>query len=717
MVNRARIGEAWEALDLNVVRHLEIQFELLPGQEHPEDLFQLLRRKYAVPEQEEILIAGFRLLTFMPVMRIRADELIDFVHEKGKRYRSFTSWKALIELIESHITGLEDLVLTRESLNRKDRRRLRVMNRTLAIDKKLRNSLYKISVDSELKLSNSSENEDAIRQAAWRALLRSLPANRIELFQEGLLQHEGRFLLATLEEAAKLHQRMLWNQLLSHWERLFTQNLPEDEKSKRLKAVASYFEATRNYDAIRYDGQEISPFLKFALDHEDADVRDVFLKAIVNAGYRLEIDKEIQRRDILNIRKNLTQSNNRVIENELARLRGETVERQKEKADCVFEIQDGLRERDKMITEGWIHNSQFQVSMEEVREVLTETLDQASHEYAALDELQCRMRFELENSRKVRDHVQSLVNQHRMHAKERDRIQDELNSEQQNFLHTELELNDIFNEIKCLKLNFPSAPKMTGDPEVDQRAADRHTQEVGKIQSEIRRLQDRSNDLEGTAYRLRGVIKHCEQGISREETAMEKLQREIDITRKEIKRLKYNINAIRSDFCAGQQRWKAMRREIEILREEKDRIAHEFAAARQHAKEELSQNTSQIEIYQQELTQKQIEIHRLSNLLNQTGRHKDNQTTKSQELIQALDSGRHHHDDIAKKAIVESANANDIGYSLEARENQNIMQQQESRVHYAYGTSEALSRQDKPPTRKEHKKQKRQAVRRRRLPF
>ncbi|MGD9211613.1 MAG: hypothetical protein PVI90_12585, partial [Desulfobacteraceae bacterium] len=33
MVNRARIGEAWEALDLNVVRHLEIQFELLPGQE------------------------------------------------------------------------------------------------------------------------------------------------------------------------------------------------------------------------------------------------------------------------------------------------------------------------------------------------------------------------------------------------------------------------------------------------------------------------------------------------------------------------------------------------------------------------------------------------------------------------------------------------------------------------------------------------------------
>ena len=141
--------------------------------------------------------------------------------------------------------------------------------------------------------------------------------------------------------------------------------------------VADYFEATRNFDAIRHDGQDISHLLKLALDHEDSNVRDMYIKTIINAGYRLEMEKEVQRREILSTREELTKSNNRVIEleDELSRLNRETVEQQKQKADCVLEIQEGFQERDRMVTEGWINTSQFQVSMEKVREEVKKQLD------------------------------------------------------------------------------------------------------------------------------------------------------------------------------------------------------------------------------------------------------------------------------------------------------------------------------------------------------
>ena len=87
----------------------------------------------------------------------------------------------------------------------------------------------------------------------------------------------------------------------------------------------------------------------------------------------------------------------------------------------------------------------------------------------------------------------------------------------------------------------------------------------------------------------------------------------------------------------------------------------------------------------------------LSRQINQTGEQLDRQLTASQELTQHIDSGRQHYDDISKEAIPASAHAEAMGISLQLSNEQNVLEEQEYKVHVAFGLNRALSGQKPPP--------------------
>lgn len=716
MVSRARVGVKWETLNLNVVRYLEFQLELLPGSSHSEDLFKMLQNKYAFGEHEEILIAGLRLLAFMPVIRTRVDELTDFILARGKQYRSIKVWRSIIGLIEAHVTGLDDTVLTIEDLTKKDQQLFRVISQILEPDNRMRSLLYQLST-TDGRLSNNPDIEVEVRQTAWRILLRCLPANRARLYQEGLLQHDGRFFLATLQEAASQSQRILWDVLLTHWDELMGTTVPETVRTERLYAVADYFEATRHFDALRCSEDEQGHLIKLALDDRKQEIRELFFNKILAAGYRLEIEKELQRRDILHKRQMLTQSNQKVIKykDELSRLHNKTVEQQKLKAVHVLDIQTGLQEREQLVTGGWITTSQFQVMFEEVREELIGTLEQAAQEYEALQELQRQMRVELENSRIAANQINGLVKDQKRREYERETLQKQLNNASSQLSGVQSELNNITSQIRNLERSTGFPPPRTGNQETDNRAIDQYNHRVNRIRWEIQALKNQTSKLEGQGFELKRMIEHCENGIERESNEIEHLQGQINKLRSEISSIEHPVSSIRSDFRAVQAKWRKLQQAIEQLRARADETAEQNVREQERTRSELSHNTRAIEKQQQNLRQVYNEIHRLSDLIDQVGHSHDVQVTRSQQLVQAIDSGRHNYEDLAQRAVLESAHANDIGCTKEKRHEQQTVEKQESKVQYAYGVQEALKRQESPPTKEEYKHQKRQAARRRRI--
>ena len=238
VVRRARIQVPWEELDVGIRRHLEAHLELLPGTGHPEDILRLLIDSYDTRKGETVFIRGMRLLQRLPLVRTRSEELEELVTRLGRRQRSQAAWKAVIDLLEGLITGMEELVYTREKLEKENAKRIRILEQFLVHDKRLRDLLYRIATDFDQDWSVSAEKDKAIRKIAWRALLRCLPANRIDLIEQGLLDYDGLFFFTTVRECADAFQRELLDRILHHWNEVFPDSLPEEERREKMASVS-----------------------------------------------------------------------------------------------------------------------------------------------------------------------------------------------------------------------------------------------------------------------------------------------------------------------------------------------------------------------------------------------------------------------------------------------------------------------------------------------
>jgi predicted nucleic acid-binding Zn-ribbon protein len=689
----------WDELTLPVRLHLEVQLELLPGTTHPEDLLNLLRTKYAanVKQSEDILIRGLELLQRCPMIRYRVDELCEFIDEPGKRQRSEKVWYAFLALVEKLLTGLADFRLVDQKvLGKEEAKRNKAMEQILAPDKKLQSLLRKISIDETWIAAG-------IRERAWRILLRSLPQERNDLYAEGL---NGRFFIATLEEAAQQHQRSLWDLLISKWDQFVSVEIPAAERQARIKAIADYFRQTRVFEGVQNDGQ-IGPMLQLALDDQDSDVRQFAENAIISSGYALELQRERQRRELLRLSDERTETHHQVIkfDKALSDLNNQASEVQTKRADHALEIQALIQARELIVTQGWINSSHMQVDLGEVGEQLEQALREARKQLRSLTDLQQRMNEGLSESRQAYRQTDRLVSEQKNYEREQRKLEQQLSQAQSTLQQSQSEFSAAKRELNRLNNSYPSQPNsIPSDPDEARRvkqnyenAESEHRRRIYRQESTVNQLYRRINDC-------KHEINHCRNGIAQAENTLDRLQQEINQIRTRISDIERRIEGLRVEFKQGQATWKELHSKIDRLDRQTRAIKEKYAAERQSLQTKVNQNSDTYRNEQAALNQAESSLQQLYTQVNTTKEQLDYHETRHQELIQAIESGRQNYDEVGDQANQQSRQADATGFSLQAREEQKTQENQESRVFYAHGIKEELKTQPAPSTRQERKR-------------
>lgn len=707
---RARARVPWGELDLRLCRHLEAHLELLPGCHHPEDLLVLLEQRYDAAESEDLLIRGLELLRRLPLVRVRSAEICAFILRHGRRGRSAAVWKAFLGLIEALLTGLADFVLTREALGEREQRRNRALRKLLVHDDAFRELLRRLATDSKLEISRDDVVAREVREQAWRILLRSLPQNRLELLEEGLMEHGGRLFTATVEEASTSHQRELWGVVLGRWQELVEDGQPVEERRRRIAGLAQAFRATANFEAVQDKGEDpgdasrLGPMIRLALDDPDEEVRRETERAVVETGYALELERERQRRELLRLRAELTHTNQQIIELEaaIALLVRTTTETQVERAEQALAVQAGLQDRDLIVTEGWLATASFQVDLEEVRIELIAALTGAQEQLELLHALRRRMEQEHHTAQAIHTAIASLVHQQEQHKAEIAQLEGQQQRAQNQLAAAESELEARRSERGSL--SRPSRPRGTGDDEQDRRAAEDYQNAVQSYEREVQWLGNRIAALAGEVESCRAAISAAKNGIKQARAVIERLSAQIAEQSARISAIRRRLHALEGEFLARKATCEQIRNQIRLLQGQVQRLESDAQGERQRNRALVANNSAQVGAIQSRLDDLQATLQQLSSRLNHTGAELDRQRTRGQRLIQSIDAGRQNYERVAEQADQRSAEADASGISRQRASEQKILEGQESLVHYVEGLDRALRHQPPPPTRDQRRR-------------
>jgi len=732
MLDRARINTPWDELSLKTARHLQVQHELLPGPDHPEDVLALLRTKYTSPDSESILVRALRMFQELPLIRTRTSELCDFVLDDYSRMqRSVDVWQAFLELIDSMITGVDDFILSADALihlpadERAERgRELQARKSLLKSDSEFRSLLYRLSTDRKLVLSADDDTASKVRELSWRVLLRSLPDDclqqgggadtarpRLDYFKEGILEHDQRLAIATLEEASHLRVRDVWEIIEQNGGALVGSSVPAAERKNRLHAITALFERTRNYEAVANNGQSLGLLLKLAF-HEDRDLRTPAKQAINNAGYKAEYLRERQKRRLFKLRSELTEREKRVTELELqiGELSGSITEQQVERTDVRLRIQELLQQRDILVTCSWINTTRMQVDLQEIREALRAALEEQAKEERVLSKLNERMSDALRKSKNIQSKMERLVDDQRSNENRISDCEITISNKRERMHDIGSEKADVQRELAYLR--DPIEPPYSGDEEHDRRLKDQFRREV----SEHKHARDR---LEGTQRRLDSeyrecddTIRSCKRQIEAAEATLEQLRHAIHENRQKIAEIEDRLSALQSDYYSGQARWEALRRRIDELDHQAQSIENRVEEERRSTMAAVNENESAVRANQDELNVIDHELHTSLNQLTQTSDERDREVVRCQEKAQAIDEGLKRHRRLGGEAKVRSRRANARGISLEQQLLQLTLLEEEQQVHYTGAMQEALEGKDAPEPRTERRPRRSRPIQR-----
>jgi len=700
--NRAK--HDWGELMLSTKRHLEAHLELLPGADHPEDFLKLLREKYNNDKQqsEEILIRGLKLLKRFPLMRYRITEFCEFTLDSTRIHRKVVVWKVFFELIETLLTGLADFTLIdQQAIGKTERRRNKAKQSILSADKKLRDTLIKIKEDAQVA--------DQARELAWRVLLRCLPAERNQLYRQGLHDDNGRFFIATVEEAAKQRQRSLWHLLIRDWDKFVINQIDDKKRQIYIQTIVNYFRQTRIYEGIQNDGQ-IGPLISLALDDKDVNIRLLTENAIIEAGYETELQRERQKRKLIQLNDKFEENFQQVIkfDKQSSELSTALSAEHTKRATHTLHVQTLLQQRESIMTQGWIDASHLQVDLAEVKEILKATLKQAAREAENLKDLQRRMSSELQQSRNAYAETKSLVNEQKNCEQKIKQLRWQRDKAERNLQSAESELRSASNELNHLSNNWPSSPSyIPSDPDEARRVEQNYRRAYANHQSQIDRQEDHIQRLQHRISKYENEIYYCRKGIVETQETLENLQNEINRIRRRIEDIERNISGLRSEFRAGKSRWEALRRKINELENEADAIAHRYATQRQKTHSKIAQNERDINQQHSALARLREQIQALQLQWNQANDQLNQYKTLSQELNQAIETGREYYDNIGNRAKKESKLADVTGESLQQQQEQQIVEKQELLAFYAHGIQHEIAKQTAPPTRDKHQQRRR----------
>lgn len=700
VVNKARRGDPWESLNPIVRLHLEVHHELLPGPSEKGDLLRILRERYDTPEAEDILEQACKVLARLPLVRLRSEEIEQFILAIGKRSRGPRAWRALLEFVGSIITGIEELVLSGTAIEERDARRLRILKETLSHDRRLRRLLEQLATDPTLEISASPETEGIVRETAWRILLGCLPPDLGRLIGRGLTDEGGRFFRATVEVAAATHQRLLWDYVLPNWDALIEATPEPATQRERLLVLIEAFRRTLNFTAVQDGGVRAGRFVGLVFDHADARIRQLAERALIEGGYRAEVERERQRRDLQALTVSFEAGSARLVELD-SRLTGQTIDASAlrvEQAAPSLAVQEGLQERNLLVTGGWVSTATFQLDMKELRLRLAAAMHrvaEAEHELALLRKA---MADAAKEEQLHLDAIGVVVQQQKQQERDQRQLEAELESVESELARLEVSVKRMESEREWLRSNPPRAPGDQGSAAANEAAKSEFEQELEDRRERIEELKREISDASSQVKVLGRTQRSLQGRIAAIDKTLRALQGQIDILRKrtaELQRLREDLG---QRLGWQQTTIEAIRKEIGLITDAIERARARAQREREQLASELARTSADIESAQARLRNLRSRLEAAHRGLVETRRQIDDQRTDCQRLAQAITAGRSHYDRVGAEADRDSAEAERRGASMMSNYVVQLLEAHESFVHYVEGMSRAME-QAPVPTR------------------
>lgn len=710
IVGRAAAGIPWQELALPVRRHLELHHELLPGEDHPEDLLRIAVEKYSSPEGEEIFMALLRLFRSLPLIRFRLRELRELLVGLGHRHRSERCWRELLGLVETLVTGLEEVVPQSEEIDSAMARLNRARRELLGQDQDLRAMLRQIAIDPGFRVSDDVAIEQVVREQAWRILLRSQPPDRFDLLRRGI-ESEPLLLLPTIEESAGAYRRDVWRLVTPRWTSLVGPQA--EERRRKVAVIAEAFHRTAPIELIQRSGDAPAPLVALALDDNDPEVRSMIESSVIAAGYGLELDIVREQRRLEAIRNEL----------ESTRMRAISVQAQIDTAGDGFRRADverseqlviwqGLREQRAAIeTDAIIRAAETGIRLEELRVRTAEALRRAEIEERRLTELAARTAEQVRRATAVAREVASLVGRQRETEQRLAAAQRELAAVAQSLRSARSSVSGAESELRRVRNSAPSAPSHSSNPEEMARRNARYQSQRAAHERDMRRAAAHLQEIEETIGRLSRSQQSCQSTISASQDELQRLAASVRAADQRRQALQARIAELERETAARRVTWEQLRSEVAALNRQTESVAAEAARAQNRSLAQLAENARASEAARQRIEAIEREMREISTRLTTLHAELQRLQQLAQRLQHDFDTGLARLDHLSEQSVAASALADRRGATLERQHELDTTQLQQTLVQYAAGVRGALRHTVAPLTRSERERRRGEARR------
>jgi hypothetical protein len=710
IIGRAAVGVPWEELPLPVRRHLELHHELLPGPDHPEDLLRVAREKYSSPEGEDIFRDLLRLFRSLPLIRFRIHDLTELLVGLGHRRRSQRSWRELLDFVETLVTGLEEVVPQSEEVDEATARLNRARRELLAHDAELRAMLRRIAIDASFRVSDDPAVEVAVREQAWRILLRSQPPDRFELVRRAI-ESEPQLLLPTIEESAGAHRRDFWRVVVPRWTTLV--GAAADDRLRRVGVITEAFRLTSPVELLQRSGDHPAPLVTLALDDNDAEVRTMVEKAIVDAGYGMEIDIVREQRRLEVLRNDL----------ETTRMRAIATQGQIDAARDAFRRADvqrseqlvaweGLREQRAAIeTDVIIRAAETGIRLEELRVRTAEALQRAEIEEQRLTELAARTAEQVRHATAIARELASLVARQTQVEQRLSDAQRELADATRNLRSAQSAIGGAQAELRRVQNSVPSAPSRSSDPEEMARRNARYAAQRAAHEQQMRRASRELEEIQDRIQRYSRTQQSCQNTIQGAQAELAQLAASVSAADERRRSLQSRIADLERETAARRTTWEQLRSEVAALNRQTEAVATEAARAQSRSMAQLAENARASDAARARIEAIEREMREIGTRLTALRSELQRLELLAQRLQHDFDMGLARLDHLSEQSVTASALADRRGATLERQHEFDTTDLQQSLVQYAAGIRRALRHAAPSPTRSEREHRRAEARR------
>lgn len=664
---RARRNVAWEALGRPAALHLAAHGALLPGPEHAGDLLTLLTRRYAHPEGESVLAAGARVLRLLPGLRARLPEVTALLRRPALRGLGPRTWAALLDLAGSLVVGLPEAMpdsggaeIAAEAAAEHriaPRRARRLRSDLLAHDAALRAALLDLSRDDALPA--------AVREHAWRTLLRCGPPDAPRLFSDVLAQPAHPLFAPTLEEAGRARQRNVASVLARAWPHLTDGDAAAPGRRERLQRLCALFRRLRPYSLVgREAAGAVPPFLGLALDDVDPEVRAAAAAALDAAGYAAERQREQQRRAIESLHGALTRHTEAAARHEAALndLADRARRHRARRDDLAHELEGLQEEHARCLAEARVRAEQQRVALHALDAELEATAARAREHEVALRALiaEAKTLREGEDLRRAPALEQRLA-----------RLRQEIPARQRQAT----EAAEAARRTRARLHALHTEPVPLVETEEESRAYRRHREQ------EQRALKDAAARHRRDAEAHQNQIVLLENELRETVLAMERATAQAQ-----------QLDALDGRIRAQQQAGQALHETLRRVEAKGLQLREEAEEARAEDARRLGDLTARLADRERALEESTTALQTAGDALARTQAALEQARDAARQAAHDLDHARRHYDDLSERAARESRRVDRHADAEQQRFEERRREAQESLIWYAYNIEQARVR-------------------------